>query len=188
MSSKPQFPRRPKAAPPRSFARSSNRAARSPTSAPRKSSASARVLREVGLRLFAPTPVPVWTWSLTEGMHRDGEPAEAGTHDARGALDFIAALPRRRHLPPEGFSRAAARVRRESGAACATSTRAASTSASSSSSLRRCAPSRRNWSAACCFSNCGRPTWSNWPRSCARRARDASDAGSPSAGAAPCWD
>src|SRR5450759_1681792 len=50
-----------------------------------------RVLREVGLRLFAPTAVPVWTWSLTEGMHRDGQAAEAGTHDARGALDFIAA-------------------------------------------------------------------------------------------------
>ena len=49
-----------------------------------------RVLREVALRLFA-TPLPVWTWSLTEGMHRDGEAAEKGTLDARGALDFIAA-------------------------------------------------------------------------------------------------
>jgi SpoVK/Ycf46/Vps4 family AAA+-type ATPase len=52
-----------------------------------------RVLREVGLRLFAPTPVPVWTWSLTGGMHREGHAAEPGTHDARGALDFIAAHP-----------------------------------------------------------------------------------------------
>ena len=51
------------------------------------------VLREVGLRLFAPTPVPVWTWSLTGGMHRDGQAAEVGTHDPRGALDFIAAYP-----------------------------------------------------------------------------------------------
>jgi SpoVK/Ycf46/Vps4 family AAA+-type ATPase len=33
----------------------------------------------------------VWTWSLTEGMHRDGEAAEPGTHDPRAALDFIAA-------------------------------------------------------------------------------------------------
>ena len=49
-----------------------------------------KVLREVGLRLAA-TPVPVWTWSLTEGMRRDGEAAEAGTHEPRGALDFIAA-------------------------------------------------------------------------------------------------
>src|SRR5689334_21525156 len=48
-----------------------------------------RVLREVGLRLFAPTPVPVWTWSLTEGMRRDGEATEVGTLDARGVLDFI---------------------------------------------------------------------------------------------------
>src|SRR5450759_3117913 len=52
-----------------------------------------RVLREVAPRLFAPTPVPVWTWSLTDGMHRDGQAAEPGTHDARGALDFIAAHP-----------------------------------------------------------------------------------------------
>jgi len=48
-----------------------------------------RVLREVGLRLFAPTPVPVWTWSLTEGMRRDGRPVEVGTLDPRGVLDFI---------------------------------------------------------------------------------------------------
>src|ERR1039458_1296166 len=50
-----------------------------------------KVLREVGLRLFAPTTVPVWTWSLTEGMHRDGEAAQRGTPDPRAALDFIAA-------------------------------------------------------------------------------------------------
>ncbi len=51
----------------------------------------ARVLREVGLRLSSSKPIGLWTWSLTEGMHRDGEGAEAGTYDARGALDFIAA-------------------------------------------------------------------------------------------------
>ena len=49
------------------------------------------MLREVGQRLLPLTPVPVWTWSLTEGMHRDGEAAEPGTHAPRGALDFIAA-------------------------------------------------------------------------------------------------
>ncbi len=43
------------------------------------------VLREVA------GPVPVWTWSLTEGMHRDGEAAQEDTHSARGALDFITA-------------------------------------------------------------------------------------------------
>ena len=48
-----------------------------------------RVLREVGLRLFAPAAVPVWTWSLTEGMRRDGQPVEVGTLDPRGVLDFI---------------------------------------------------------------------------------------------------
>jgi len=51
------------------------------------------ILREVGQRLFAPATVPVWTWSLTQGMHRDGQPVEAGTLDARGVLDFIAAHP-----------------------------------------------------------------------------------------------
>lgn len=49
-----------------------------------------RVLREVAQRLSA-TPVPVWTWSLTDGLHRDGAPPEPGTQDPRGALDFIAA-------------------------------------------------------------------------------------------------
>jgi SpoVK/Ycf46/Vps4 family AAA+-type ATPase len=49
-----------------------------------------RVLREVALGLFA-SPVPVWTWSLTEGLRRDNQAAEAGTEDPRKALDFIAA-------------------------------------------------------------------------------------------------
>ena len=49
------------------------------------------VLREVGRRLLASAPVQIWTWSLTEGIHRDGQEAEAGTHSPRGALDFIAA-------------------------------------------------------------------------------------------------
>jgi SpoVK/Ycf46/Vps4 family AAA+-type ATPase len=33
----------------------------------------------------------VWTWSLTEGLHRDDQAAEPGTQDPRKALDFIAA-------------------------------------------------------------------------------------------------
>jgi len=33
----------------------------------------------------------VWTWSLTEGLVRDGNPPEAGTNSARGVLDFIVA-------------------------------------------------------------------------------------------------
>jgi AAA+ superfamily predicted ATPase len=51
----------------------------------------ARVLREVAPHLSTSVPVRVWTWSLTEGMHRDGEDAEPGTHAPREALDFIAA-------------------------------------------------------------------------------------------------
>ena len=50
----------------------------------------ARVLREVSLRLSS-TPTPVWVWSLTEGLHRDGEAAQPGTQSPRAALDFIAA-------------------------------------------------------------------------------------------------
>ncbi len=47
------------------------------------------LLREAARRFFTP-PIPVWTWSLTEGMRRDdGTTADAG--DARAALDFIAA-------------------------------------------------------------------------------------------------
>jgi SpoVK/Ycf46/Vps4 family AAA+-type ATPase len=48
------------------------------------------VLREVALGLFA-SPIPVWTWSLTEGLRRDNEAAEAGTQAPRKALDFIVA-------------------------------------------------------------------------------------------------
>jgi SpoVK/Ycf46/Vps4 family AAA+-type ATPase len=52
-----------------------------------------RVLCEVGQRMGGSTPVSVWTWSLTEGMHREGGAVELGTHAARGALDFIATHP-----------------------------------------------------------------------------------------------
>jgi SpoVK/Ycf46/Vps4 family AAA+-type ATPase len=51
------------------------------------------VLREVARGPLGPEPLPVWTWSLTEGMRRDGCAAEAGTATARAALDFIAAYP-----------------------------------------------------------------------------------------------
>lgn len=50
-----------------------------------------KVLREVGLRLLAPAVVPVWTWSLTQGMQLDGQEADARTRAPRAALDFIAA-------------------------------------------------------------------------------------------------
>src|SRR5450755_1182799 len=51
----------------------------------------ARVLREVGERYGGAAAVPVWTWSLTEGVQRDGEPQETGAETPRGALDFIIA-------------------------------------------------------------------------------------------------
>ena len=47
-----------------------------------------RVLREV-----AADALPVWTWTLTEGLRTDGCKAQPGTEDPRQALDFIAAFP-----------------------------------------------------------------------------------------------
>ena len=50
-----------------------------------------QLLRESARRFF-PSPVPVWTWSLTEGMRRDdGTAASTEPLCARAALDFIAA-------------------------------------------------------------------------------------------------
>ena len=49
----------------------------------------ARALREASRGLAE--PAPVWTWSLTEGLRKDGRPPEAGTENPRQALDFIAA-------------------------------------------------------------------------------------------------
>src|ERR1700733_12284332 len=53
----------------------------------------ARVLHEVSQNLRGGMPLPIWTWSLTEGMRREGEasPAAAGTETPRGLLDFIIA-------------------------------------------------------------------------------------------------
>jgi SpoVK/Ycf46/Vps4 family AAA+-type ATPase len=49
--------------------------------------------RLLGRTLHASTPLPVWTWTLTEGLHRDGETAEPGTQAPRAVLDFIDAHP-----------------------------------------------------------------------------------------------
>jgi SpoVK/Ycf46/Vps4 family AAA+-type ATPase len=49
------------------------------------------VLRDVGRRMNKLEPVPVWTWTLTEGLRRDGEATETGTQSPRGVLDFIVA-------------------------------------------------------------------------------------------------
>src|SRR5690348_1559171 len=50
-----------------------------------------RVLREVGQGLTGGAAVPVWTWTLTQGLQRDDGSAEAGAQSPRQALDFIAA-------------------------------------------------------------------------------------------------
>jgi SpoVK/Ycf46/Vps4 family AAA+-type ATPase len=53
----------------------------------------ARVLAEVGSRVSSSGAIPVWTWSLTEGMRLGGEPPEPGTELPRRALDFAIAYP-----------------------------------------------------------------------------------------------
>ena len=49
-----------------------------------------KVLHELAQGSLAPKPLPVWTWSLTEGMLCDDQAAEPGTQAPRVALDFIA--------------------------------------------------------------------------------------------------
>ncbi len=46
------------------------------------------LLRESAATLFE-KPVPFWRWSLTEGIRRDGEPAQDPPLSPRAALDFI---------------------------------------------------------------------------------------------------
>jgi SpoVK/Ycf46/Vps4 family AAA+-type ATPase len=48
----------------------------------------ARVLREVAAS--DESPLPLWTWTLTEGLRGENGAAEPGTEDARQTLDFIA--------------------------------------------------------------------------------------------------
>ena len=48
-----------------------------------------RVLRDVGGRMDPSSPFAVWTWTLTEGLRRDGGEPETGTQSPRGVLDFI---------------------------------------------------------------------------------------------------
>jgi SpoVK/Ycf46/Vps4 family AAA+-type ATPase len=48
-----------------------------------------RVLREVAVN-FRGTALPVWTWTLTEGLRADDGSIQSGTEDPRHALDFIA--------------------------------------------------------------------------------------------------
>jgi SpoVK/Ycf46/Vps4 family AAA+-type ATPase len=47
------------------------------------------LLEEVARGLLASGPIPVWTWSVTEGMRSAGGAAEPGTETPRTALDFV---------------------------------------------------------------------------------------------------
>lgn len=54
----------------------------------------ARLLRQAGSSAFS-SPVPVWTWSLTEGLRgEDGKPAAGETLGPRAVLDRVAAQDR----------------------------------------------------------------------------------------------
>jgi len=49
------------------------------------------VLRAVSQTLFQSAPTPVWTWTLTEGLRRDGEAPQSAPVSPAGVLDFIVA-------------------------------------------------------------------------------------------------
>ena len=51
----------------------------------------ARILDEVSRGSLDSEPLPLWTWSLTEGMRQGDGPSESGAETARGVLDFIVA-------------------------------------------------------------------------------------------------
>jgi SpoVK/Ycf46/Vps4 family AAA+-type ATPase len=51
----------------------------------------ARVLAEVAAGSESSAPMPVWTWTLTEGLRRGEGVVIAGTETPRGVLDFIIA-------------------------------------------------------------------------------------------------
>jgi SpoVK/Ycf46/Vps4 family AAA+-type ATPase len=51
------------------------------------------LLREVGARVQQGTNVPVWTWTLTEGLRHEGGAVEPGTQSPRAVLDFIGSFP-----------------------------------------------------------------------------------------------
>ena len=48
------------------------------------------LLREAATTFFSP-PAPLWIWTLTEGMRRDGAGSEGKAASPRAALDFVAA-------------------------------------------------------------------------------------------------
>ena len=52
------------------------------------------LLRNAGRQLRASKPLPVWTWSLTEGLFSDERRAQAGGHDLSNAAEARAQDPR----------------------------------------------------------------------------------------------
>jgi len=54
----------------------------------------ADLLRNAGRQLRASKPLPVWTWSLTEGLSSDERRAQVGGHDRGNAAEARAQDPR----------------------------------------------------------------------------------------------
>jgi SpoVK/Ycf46/Vps4 family AAA+-type ATPase len=50
-----------------------------------------KLLAEVASRMGGAAPLPVWEWSLTEGLRRPGHGPESATKDPRAALDILSA-------------------------------------------------------------------------------------------------
>ena len=50
-----------------------------------------RILREAGRRMSNSAPVPVWTWTITEGLQQEDGSVADNTQPPRAVLDFIVA-------------------------------------------------------------------------------------------------
>ena len=74
----------------------------------------ARVLKEVGQNLRGTSALPIWTWSLTEGMRREGEAAPVLARLIRAdCWTSSLRIQAPAHFSFEGFSRTAARIVRD---------------------------------------------------------------------------
>ena len=71
----------------------------------------ATVLKEVSRTLSASRPLPIWTWSLTEGMRDAAGEVRSRYRNAARRARLHRRAPGRRHLPPQGLPRTAARIR-----------------------------------------------------------------------------
>ena len=108
-----------------------------------------RILAEVAKGPLSSTPLPVWTWSLTDGMRRPGEIASS-TDSPRAALDFILAHEGASIFHLKDFHEPL-RESPKSAAGCATSTRLPRSTEVRGHYFAGAASFLKSWSAASCF-------------------------------------